>query len=140
MTPARHQKNATRKTSVETAKCILVVEDEAVIAELLREIFEEEGYRVVLARDGLVAWERLQEDPVDLVISDIMMPRMDGRELMQHLVAHPLLNTVPVILVSAAPFPTLPRVPHSAFMRKPFDPNMLLELADRLLNDPPSGT
>ena len=93
---------------METAKCILVVEDEAVIAELLREIFEEEGYRVMLARDGVVAWERLQNDAVDLVISDIMMPRMDGRELMQHLVAHPLLNTLPVILVSAAHCPACP--------------------------------
>src|SRR5919112_5400307 len=79
--------------------CILVVEDEPVIRELMAILLEEEGYTVRQACDGLEALETLEQHPVDLVLSDVKMPRLDGASLAHQLRAqeHPL----PVILMSA---------------------------------------
>ena len=60
---------------------ILVVDDEPQITRVLRTTLESSGYRVVLARNGLEALERLRADPPALIITDLSMPEMDGVEL-----------------------------------------------------------
>lgn len=59
---------------------ILVVDDEADVRELLAEILEESGYRVAQAGDGKEAFTRLLEGPVDLLITDLIMPEREGLE------------------------------------------------------------
>lgn len=79
-------------------RTILIAEDEREIADLLKLFLEKEGYRVVAACDGLEAWECLRRQPIDLALIDIMMPRMDGFDLLK------LLRTeykIPVIVLSA---------------------------------------
>ena len=66
-------------------KEILVVEDNAEVAKLLELILRREGYDVTIAEDGIEALERFQEQPPDLVLLDIMLPRMDGYEVSGHI-------------------------------------------------------
>ena len=64
-----------------SAARILVVDDEAHLAAGIRENLEAEGYRAEVAHDGLAGLERLRAQPFDLVVLDVMMPKMDGLEL-----------------------------------------------------------
>jgi CheY-like chemotaxis protein len=99
---------------------ILVVEDEPAIAELLQEVLEDEGYRVITAGNGREALARVEELRPDLMLSDIMMPVMDGRTLCRLLHAEPQYRALPVVLMSAAVPPPDSDTPHTAFIRKPF--------------------
>jgi len=67
----------------EKNRTILVVDDEEILREILRNTLESEGYDVVCADDGQTAFEYFQEDRFDLIISDIQMSRMDGIELLK---------------------------------------------------------
>ncbi len=63
---------------------ILIVDDEEVMRSLLEKILKREGYNVIAAEDGQQAVEILRKEQVNLVISDMKMPRMDGFELLKH--------------------------------------------------------
>jgi len=60
---------------------VLVVDDDPQIRQLLVRVLEMENLETVIAPNGLEGWQRLQEAPVDLVISDLVMPELDGLEL-----------------------------------------------------------
>ena len=64
---------------------ILVVDDEEMMRSLLRKILSREGYQILTADDGASAIEMLEREKIDLVISDIKMPRMDGFELLDRI-------------------------------------------------------
>jgi two-component system phosphate regulon response regulator PhoB len=80
---------------------ILVVEDEAALAEVLRYNLEGEGFRVAVAGDGRTALERLEENPPDLVVLDWMLPEVSGIEICRTMRRRPDLKDVPVILLTA---------------------------------------
>ena len=81
------------------SKRILIVDDEPSIRTVLRAHLKRAGYRPLMAEDGAAAVEVLAREPVDLVVSDLKMPRMDGMALLSHCVSqHPGL---PVILITA---------------------------------------
>jgi DNA-binding NtrC family response regulator len=78
---------------------ILIVDDEATMRNLLQKILAREGYQMHTACDGVTALECLDERSIDIVISDMKMPRMDGFELLKHIKKeHP---TVGVIIMTA---------------------------------------
>lgn len=113
---------------------VLVVEDEAAIAELLREMLEEEGYEVALAQDGRVALGLVMEARPDLVVSDVMMPVLDGRALCRILQADPRSRSIPIMLMSAARQPIADeRCRPAAFVQKPFNLSALLMTIARLI-------
>ncbi|MGI8857105.1 MAG: response regulator [Thermomicrobiales bacterium] len=118
---------------------ILIVEDEAAIADLARSLLEEEGYRVVLAPNGREGLRRLAEERFDLVISDVMMPLMDGREFARTMRGDPTNREIPLVLMSAAGRGTVDGVPHTAFLFKPFDLGIFIALIARLLPSFPLG-
>ncbi|HET7267426.1 MAG TPA: response regulator, partial [Oleiagrimonas sp.] len=80
---------------------VLVVDDNEMNRDLLARRLQREGHRVELAIDGRDALDKLAADPFDLVLLDIMMPGMDGHEVLQHLKADEALRHIPVILISA---------------------------------------
>ena len=80
---------------------ILVVEDEAVQARVLRTALQKRGHRVTLASDGVEAWELIQQDHFSLVISDWLMPRMTGLELCRNLRRGAVFPYTYVILLTA---------------------------------------
>ena len=77
---------------------LLIADDEKNIRSGLELAFEDEGYTVVTAADGKEAWEKLQKNVIDLVITDLRMPEMDGYELLKRIsAAYP---TLPVIVLT----------------------------------------
>ena len=80
------------------ASTILLVDDEDSIQTLLTFPLERDGYRVVQARDGEEALRRFADDDVDLVVLDIMLPRLDGLEVCKRLRAE---SNVPIIMLTA---------------------------------------
>ncbi len=112
---------------------VLVIDDDPVILELLRVNFEIEGFEVVSAGDGREGYERARADRPDLVLSDIMMPRFDGLQLLRQLKRDPSTKSLPVILLSAkaqnAEVQQGLELGADDYVTKPFDP---LELIDRV--------
>ncbi|MCQ6557148.1 response regulator transcription factor [Paenibacillus mendelii] len=80
-------------------KAILVVEDERKIARLLQIELESEGYRVLLAHDGIEGWAAFQEYQADLILLDVMLPGISGIELLRRI--RSVNQDVPVLLVTA---------------------------------------
>jgi DNA-binding response OmpR family regulator len=80
------------------ASTILLVDDEESIQTLLTFPLERDGYRVVQARDGEEALRRFGEEDVDLVVLDVMLPRIDGLEVCKRLRSQ---STVPIVMLTA---------------------------------------
>lgn len=115
---------------------VLVVEDEPAIADLLVELLRNEGYETIAASDGVMALEALQAGPpVDLVITDMMMPRCGGVELVRRMRAQPQLRPIPVILLSAVARPTVDSLGAAFFLPKPFELTALLESISEAFSD-----
>ncbi len=81
-------------------KTILLVEDEPLLGNLLRQRLEKEGYTVVLNRDGEEALKTLRETKPDLILLDIILPKISGFELMETMKADPQLERAPIIIIS----------------------------------------
>ncbi len=79
-------------------KTILVVDDEAVIRDLLKRTLLREGFKVVTATDGIEGLKHLESGGVEIVISDIVMPKMGGMELLEKVKAD--FPQIPVILIT----------------------------------------
>ncbi|MGQ9364997.1 response regulator [Azospirillum sp. ST 5-10] len=103
-------------------KTILLVEDEFGIAGALSVLLEDEGYRVFTAANGNQALDRLTEVVPDLVVTDLMMPLMDGAALGKALRATPTWKDIPILLMSAVPEGAARQRfdGYDAFLRKPF--------------------
>lgn len=80
---------------------ILVVDDETYIVELVKFNLEKEGYKVVVAFDGVSALEIVKNEPPELIILDIMLPKMDGLEVCRTLKQDPKYNSIPIIMLTA---------------------------------------
>jgi adenylate cyclase len=80
---------------------ILIVDDEPLNVDLLEQELELLGYTAISAPDGLAALDRLKAEPVDLVLLDVMMPRLDGYQVLERMKADPELRYVPAIMISA---------------------------------------
>jgi DNA-binding response OmpR family regulator len=110
-------------------KKVLIVEDDEALRESMAEILEDAGYAVREARDGREALDEAGEHPPDLILLDLMMPRMDGWQFRSIQKQRPDLAAIPVIVMSA-------RCPErddvalddvAARFPKPFDVASLLE-------------
>jgi two-component system, OmpR family, phosphate regulon response regulator PhoB len=115
---------------------IVVAEDEFLLAELLADFLEDAGYEVALAPHGAAALKLLEERKPDLLISDYMMPLMTGAELAEAVRKHPVLNSIPILLVSGAQA-HLARLRPDLFdvvLRKPYTPQQLIKVVEGLLN------
>ncbi|MBI3629994.1 MAG: response regulator [Candidatus Rokubacteria bacterium] len=88
-------------TSSDRAPVILVVDDSITTRTMEKSLLETAGYRVLVAVDGIEAWTLLKSVEIDLVVSDVDMPRMDGFDLTARIRADQRLANLPVILVTA---------------------------------------
>ncbi len=80
---------------------VMVVDDSITVRRVTQRLLKREGYRVVLAADGLQALERLQDEKPTLVLSDIEMPRMDGFDLARNIRADAKLRDLPIIMITS---------------------------------------
>lgn len=81
-------------------KKVLLVEDEPLIGNLLKQRLEREGVTVQLARDGEEALQALQGAPPDLILLDVILPKISGFELMERIQADPQLAHAPIVVIS----------------------------------------
>ena len=80
---------------------VLVVEDEPALQKVLAMRLNIDGFDVAAASDGQEAMELIRADPPDLVLTDLMMPVMDGAELTSAIKADPVLKGIPVMVLTA---------------------------------------
>jgi DNA-binding response OmpR family regulator len=120
---------------------VLLVDDDPVILKLLQVNFEMEGYSVLTANDGVEGLEKARAERPDVVILDIMMPRMDGLEVTRELKGDDATKEMPILLLSAkaqASDIQLGRdVGADDYLTKPFDPLELLERVSEILKNRP---
>lgn len=116
------------------ASTILVVDDEAPIREVLAELLEEDGYRVVQARNGREALGVLAREAVDLVVSDVMMPLLDGIGLVHVIRTSPSTTSLPIILLTAGAHQPAASAGADALLAKPFTLSDLEALVRRCLD------
>ena len=118
-------------------KIILVIDDNQEVRSLLRDILSPE-YQIVEAADGLEGWEKASEIVPDLIISDILMPGMDGNILCEKIKSSSITNHIPVILLTALPTSAdrIKGLKHGAdsYIPKPFEAEHLLVRIEKLIS------
>lgn len=120
------------------AKKILAVDDERHIVRLVEVNLQRAGYEVVTAFDGKEALEKVKSEKPDLVVLDVMMPFMDGFEVLRNLKANPETAEIPVIMLTAkAQDADVFRGWQSGvdcYLTKPFNPMELLTFVKRIFD------
>lgn len=91
---------ASKTEALKKRRRILVVDDSPLTRELLCSMLEAVGYEIVSANDGGDAMERLSKETVDMVVTDLEMPKVDGLELTRRLKSHPTFSALPVVIVT----------------------------------------
>jgi CheY-like chemotaxis protein len=118
-------------------KRVLICDDDPVILRLLQVNLELEGYDVVLAHHGEEAVEVATAEQPDLIILDIMMPRLDGYQTMEKLKVGESTSDIPVLFLSAKAQASDIEQGHekgvAGYLTKPFDPSELLEVIEELV-------
>lgn len=116
---------------------ILVVEDEVSIRQMIRMMLEMSGYRVIEAGDGLEGLEIASEAKPDLIVLDVMMPKLDGFSMCQALRKQPHTQDIPVIMISGDATTDRTQADYEVyadyFLRKPFQFDQLTAQLERLL-------
>jgi chemosensory pili system protein ChpA (sensor histidine kinase/response regulator) len=80
---------------------VMVVDDSLTVRRVTQRLLEREGYRVLLAKDGIDALEQMQETQPDLMLVDIEMPRMDGFDLTRHVRGNEATRAIPIIMITS---------------------------------------
>jgi two-component system chemotaxis response regulator CheY len=118
-------------------KTIMTVDDSASIRQMVRFVLQDGGYAVVEAADGLDALSKLNGQDMDLFLSDINMPNMDGIELTRKLRATPHYKFVPIVLLTTESHPEMKQEGKSAgataWIVKPFKPDQLLAVVKKVM-------
>ncbi len=118
---------------------VLVAEDDEALRKMIGHFLSDLGIEVHMAGDGLTAleWLRNQERPPDLLVTDVMMPRLDGLALVQKIKSDPQLSRMPVIILTAKDRPTDVVTGINAgarhYLTKPFKKDELLAKVKRVL-------
>ncbi len=131
-------------------KKVLVVDDDQSAVAFVRAALEAEKYEVIGASDGLAGLSRAREEPPDLIILDVYMPRQPGFYTLRDLKADPKTKDVPVIMLTGVSqrlgitlspqdiYDFLGNEP-DLFLEKPIDPMFLRQVADKLLGKGPAA-
>ena len=114
-------------------KKILVVEDDPSLRELYRTSLTIARYSVIAVEDGLDALRRIESDPPDLVILDMALPRLGGRDVQQELAAHAETRNIPILVVTGTDTRDLNPADFPCILRKPVRPDALIAAVDDCL-------
>ncbi|HEY9849518.1 MAG TPA: response regulator [Leptolyngbyaceae cyanobacterium] len=116
---------------------VLLVEDSATQREMISDFLKERGLKVTIARDGIEALEKVAANRPDLVLLDIVMPRMNGFEFCRRLKSNPKTNQIPVVMCSSKSeqFDRYWGMKQGAdaYIAKPFHPSELVNTLKNLL-------
>lgn len=129
----------------EMGKKILLADDDPDVIEVVSMLLEEEGYKIITAKDGEEALEKIEREEPDLVILDLLMPRVDGFAVFNrlHEPRYERWSRVPVVVLTSVreevsnrryELETGRKMEYAAYLEKPADPDELLETVSRLLS------
>lgn len=125
---------------IEVKGKILVVDDEVGTGYALKSLLELEWFEVILAADGDEAIKLARAEQLDVLITDINMPKLNGFSLIRHMKREPELSRIPIIVISAAEKADLDRaLERGAFaaLSKPFEIGDLLALIENIMRARP---
>ena len=122
---------------------LLLVDDEPGLREAVKDYLEESGFAVQVASNAREGWDLLQQNTPDLVISDIMMPQVDGYQFLKQMREDPRFKRLPVVFLTAKGM-TTDRIQGynsgvDAYIPKPFDPDELVAIVENLLDRRPAS-
>ncbi|HED08161.1 MAG TPA: response regulator [Ignavibacteria bacterium] len=127
-----------KKSTVENNPLIMIVDDDADTLFTINELIESCNYQTVLAKDGLECMKKLKEITPDLILLDIMMPRMDGFQVLQKIRANKKWEKIPVFAVTARAMEEDKKIilkhGFNDYIPKPVDPLILTNKITTLLN------
>ena len=112
---------------------VLIVDDEQSLLFLLQQIVEEQGHNVLLAENGEQALQAVEKESPELIITDVMMPVMDGYQLLTQVKTRPDLCETKVVLISAAPINRRFEPKADAYLSKPYDLVTIEDLLTQLI-------
>lgn len=119
-------------------KRIMIVDDSLSVRQLVADTLQEGGYQVVQARDGEEALALFRENPTDLVITDLNMPKMDGIDLIRELRRHPGCRFLPIIMLTTesdqAKKEEGRKAGVSGWLVKPFKSNQILNVVKMVVS------
>ncbi len=126
-----------------TRKRILLVDDEPLTLQMLTDIFRASGFEILTAQDGAEGLARARAERPDLLILDIMMPKLDGFKVARLLKSDRNYRHIPIIILTAKAGAADSELSRQAgadrYLLKPIDPEVLLEQVKRLLEAAPGG-
>jgi len=113
---------------------VLIVDDEFGLADITADLLTDRGYDVAIAINGKLGLQSLEQRPADIVLTDLMMPIMDGPELIRRVRANSALAKIPIVLMTALP-EAIPQGggQHDAVLVKPYKIVELLSLIESLI-------
>ena len=113
------------------SKKILAVDDDNDILDVIRIILEDEGYEVLTLANGKHVFDIVEENDPDLILLDVMLGGLDGRDICRALKQHDTFKKIPVVMISASHnlnnLLLMPGAPNN-FLAKPFDIDKLIEM------------
>lgn len=122
---------------MEVNKKVLIVDDEAPIRRVLEFKLKNSGYQVLIAQNGAQGLELIKTEQPDAVVTDIMMPEMDGQQLCEQSNAlkqqRPFLTIVVTCRIAQDEQQWINQMQDTLFMEKPFSPARLVECIDQYL-------
>ena len=126
----------------DTMAKILIADDESTVRRMIRQILEGAGHDVMEATNGAEAVRQVEKTQPDLLIVDVMMPQINGKEVCRKIRSSPETETLPIILMTAPwttsdDFLALENTGADRFLAKPFDDAALMKAVQELLNQPP---
>lgn len=131
------QTSPTYTSNDTVALTILIIENEVSNRILIERVLSTRGYRCISAANGLEALNILEHEPVQLILTDLSMPIMDGYRTTQLIRERPGMENVPIVAVTAYAQSdeneAALRIGCNEYLTKPFKPRQLLEVVDRLL-------
>jgi CheY-like chemotaxis protein len=120
-------------------KTIFIVEDNPIISKIYRDKFLREGFQVELAEDGLAAMRMLATLRPEIVVLDLMLPIMNGVDVLKYIRSTPDLKSVPVIILSGANMSDLAEGAaklgaEQTLLKSSCTPNLLLDVVNKILS------
>jgi DNA-binding response OmpR family regulator len=125
-----HRYNSAEPAARATA--VLVVEDDPQLRELYRTALIGSGYAVVAVEDGVDALRYLERDTPAVMVLDLGLPRLNGRDVQREMAAHGLTERIPVIVVTGETT-NIDERDYSCVLRKPIDPDALASAVQECL-------
>lgn len=105
---------------------ILIVEDDEDLRRLFRTALALAGYDVIEAGDGLEALHRIDSAPPDLIVLDLVLPRLSGIAVRQEIAAQALTRDIPIVVITGSPVEP-EGMDVACFLRKPVEPDRMVE-------------